>query len=360
MTRETSSSPSLLAEFGKSVLRIVAALAVILGIPALGYLFWQPGNDAPLPEFANNAIWIGHGWLGDDEWFIRNGRDPAKFRSEAKISELLRKLADHRIRTVYPHLCPARFDGRIAAYDDAQVERFLDLAEKHGIKVIPWLGGVLDGSARPDDENWRRNFIASAGELLTKHPRLAGVQINIEPLPSGDADLLRLLDEMRPVLPPHLVQWREYGNSLAAECAAYFFRRTRELVKPGRPVGGVFANIHDLGHKGHLMAERFCREARPDFYIGPSCNSEGAMGGASGFQSALLMLERFGIGYLHSCDRQLSTTALEIGPGVSSAGSGHPRQPDAPADVACLKREVSLAVVHDFSAPDTHLYFLES
>ena len=73
------------------------------------------------------------------------------------------------------------------------------------------------------------------------------------------------------------------------------------------------------------------------------------MGGASGFQSALLMLERFGIGYLHSCDRQLSTTAVEIGPGVSSAGSGHPRQPASAADVACLKREVSLAVVHGFS-----------
>jgi len=152
-----------------------------------------------------------------------------------------------------------------------------------------------------------------------------------------------------PVLPPHLVQWREYGNALVSECAAYFFKRTRELAKVGQVIGGVFANIHDLGHKGHLLAERFCREARPDFYIGPSCNSEGAMGGASGFQSAQLMLERFGIGYLHSCDRQLSTTAIEIGPGVRSDGSNHPRQVDAAADVACLKREFALALVHGFS-----------
>lgn len=180
-------------------MRIIAALALILGVPALCYLVWQPGSDAPLPEFRNNAIWIGHGWLGDDAWFARNGRDPAEFRSEEKISALFRKLSDNRIRTVYPHLCPARPDGKIAACDDVQVERFLDLAEKYGIKVIPWIGGVLDGSARPDDENWRRNFIASAGELLTKHPRFAGVQINIEPMPSGNADLLRLLDELRPV-----------------------------------------------------------------------------------------------------------------------------------------------------------------
>lgn len=189
-----------LKKLGKSVSRIVAALAVTLGIPALGYLIWQPGSEALLPDFANNAIWIGHGWLGDDAWFARNGRDPAEFRSEAKISALFRKLADHRIKTVYPHLCPAQPDGKIAAYADVQIERFLDLAEKYGIKVIPWIGGVLEESARPDDERWRRNFIASVGELLKKHPRLAGVQINIEPLPGGNADLLRLLDELRPVV----------------------------------------------------------------------------------------------------------------------------------------------------------------
>jgi len=190
----------LLEKLGKSILRIVAALTIILGVPALSYLIWQPGSETPLPAFTNNAIWIGHGWLGNDAWFARNGRDPAEFRSEAKISALLRKLADNRIMTVYPHLCPARFDGRIAAYDDAQVERFLDFAEKYRIKVIPWIGGVLGESARPDDERWRRNFVVSVGELLTGHPRLAGVQINIEPLPGGSADLLRLLDELRPVM----------------------------------------------------------------------------------------------------------------------------------------------------------------
>ena len=193
-------SGALLKKLGKSALRIIAALAMIFGAAALGYLFWQPGSAEPLPAFRNNAIWIGHGWLGDDAWFVRNDRDPAEFRSEEKISDLFRKLADNRIRTVYPHLCPARPDGRIAAYDDAQVARFLDLAEKYGIKVIPWIGGVLGGSARPDDEHWRRNFIASVEKLLKKHPRLAGVQINIEPLPSGNTGFLMLLDELRPTM----------------------------------------------------------------------------------------------------------------------------------------------------------------
>ena len=191
---------NLWKELGKSALRITAALAVIFGVPTLCYLIWCPGSGEPLPEFRSNAIWIGHGWIGDDAWFARNHRDVTAFRSEERISALFRKLADNRIRVVYPHLCPAQPDGRIAACDDVQVERFLDLAAKYGIGVIPWTGGVLGESARPADPLWRRNFIASVDELLRKHPRLAGVQINIEPMPSGNTDFLMLLDELRPTM----------------------------------------------------------------------------------------------------------------------------------------------------------------
>jgi hypothetical protein len=37
--------------------------------------------------------------------------------------------------------------------------------------------------------------------LLADHPRLAGVQINIEPMPSGDPGFLALLQELRAALP---------------------------------------------------------------------------------------------------------------------------------------------------------------
>mgnify|MGYP006381229353 FL=1 len=80
-----------------------------------------------------------------------------------------------------------------------QVERFLDIAAQYNIKVIPWIGGVFEESARPADEKWRKNFVASVDELLKKHPRLAGVQVNIEPWPSDEVGFLKLLDELRPV-----------------------------------------------------------------------------------------------------------------------------------------------------------------
>ena len=190
---------ALVENIGKSLLRIISALAVIIGSAAAVYLLWQPGGDAPLPPYTDNAIWIGHGWLGDDGWFARCRRNKADFRGEEKVAALFRKLKENRISTVYPHLCPARIDGRIAPCHDGQVELFLDVAEKYDVAVIPWVGGVFEDSARPEDERWRRNFVASVDELLKKHPRLAGVQINIEPMPDGNADFLRLLDELRPV-----------------------------------------------------------------------------------------------------------------------------------------------------------------
>ena len=114
----------LLKKLEKSALRIVAALAIVLGIPALCYWVWQPGSEEPLPKYRNNAIWLGHGWLGDDSWFIRNNRNKEDFRSVEKISALFKKLSDNKISTVYPHLCPAQLNGKIALYDNGQASDF--------------------------------------------------------------------------------------------------------------------------------------------------------------------------------------------------------------------------------------------
>ena len=210
-----------LKKLEKSALRIVALSAIVLGIPALCYWVWQPGNEEPLPEYRNNAIWLGHGWLGADSWFIRNNRNKEDFRSVEKISALFKKLSDNKISTIYPHLCPAQMNGKIAPYDSGQVERFLDIAEQYNIKVIPWIGGVYEESARPADEKWRKNFVASVDELLKKHPRLAGIQINIEPWPSDNVGFLMLLDAIRPVTDgkilsvaayPPPTKWHQFPN----------------------------------------------------------------------------------------------------------------------------------------------------
>ena len=209
-------------KLGISALRITAALVIILGIPALAYWIWQPGKDDFKFDYdCNNAIWLGHGWLGDDSWFLRNKRSKENFRSAGKISALFKKLSENKIATVYPHLCPAQRHGNIAPYDNAQMELFLDLADQYEIKVIPWVGGVLDESARIANKSWRQNFVSSIDDMLKKHPRLAGVQVNVEPLPSGNADFLALLDELKQVAKgkilsvaayPPPTKWHQYPN----------------------------------------------------------------------------------------------------------------------------------------------------
>jgi len=179
-------------------------ILLLLTVPAilgLAYLIWSPGDCVRdgRHDLGTNGIWIQHGWLGDDSWFQRYGKDKALFRNDHKIQELAGLLAGHGVRYVFPHLCPCAPDGHIAPNDPAQTERFLD--HFTGFRVIPWIGGVLEVHCFLKSEPWRRNFVSSAVALLETHPRLAGVQLNIEPMPSGNLDFLKLLDQLRQAMP---------------------------------------------------------------------------------------------------------------------------------------------------------------
>jgi hypothetical protein len=181
--------------------RTILLLVAILFLLGIAYLVWTPGrriNDGR-HDMRSNGIWIQHGWLGDDIWFQNNGKDKALFRSSQKIQELSNLFVSHGIKYIFPHVCPCNPSGKIVSIDPVQTERFLDHFED--FSVIPWIGGVLDTHCSPESPHWRENFISSAVELLQNHPRFAGVQINIEPMPTGNADFLALLDEMRRAMP---------------------------------------------------------------------------------------------------------------------------------------------------------------
>jgi hypothetical protein len=193
---------NLIAHLKRPPWRTVLLLLAILALIGLVYLIWSPGQRLRdgRHDLRSNGIWIQHGWLGDDRWFKENQRDPSKFRDPRRIQELAEQLSAHGIRHVFPHLCPCDFQGKIAAVEGAQTERFLDAFEQ--FKVLPWVGGVLDAPCAPQSPKWRAAFIASVVDLLRSHPRLAGVHINIEPMPSRNADFLVLLRELRQAIPP--------------------------------------------------------------------------------------------------------------------------------------------------------------
>ena len=88
---------------------------------AFAYLLWTPGLDIRdgRHDLGRNGIWLGHGWLGADEWFIRNKKtnDFERFRNTARIRDLEDRLRRHHITDVFPHLCPADPDGSLPGVD---------------------------------------------------------------------------------------------------------------------------------------------------------------------------------------------------------------------------------------------------
>ena len=187
-----------------SLRRIVTVILLLVAFAFIAYSLWRPGLDVRdgRHDLGKNATWLAHGWLGADEWFTRNQKTNELdwYRNPSRIQELVRKLRASGITDVFPHLCPAEPSGRLPPVDARQVEQFLETF--NGIRVLPWIGGPNGASVRLNDAKWRATFVADAQQLLTQHPLLSGVQLNIEPLPSGDNDFLVLLDELRSGLPP--------------------------------------------------------------------------------------------------------------------------------------------------------------
>ena len=202
---------------------IVPCLTFILAI-CLGYSLWRPGLDIGdgRNDRGKNGIWLSHGWLGGDEWFIRNGKtnEFGKYRDPRSVQELSDKLRQHHITDVFPHLCPAELDGHLPPINDAQAERFLDTFA--GFQVMPWIGGPNGGNVRLQNAKWRSEFTSQVHALFVNHPRLAGVHINVEPLPNGDTNFLRLLEKLREGLPkgkllsiaayPPPTRWHPYSD----------------------------------------------------------------------------------------------------------------------------------------------------
>ncbi len=181
--------------------RTLGLLIGILGVLGLGFLLWSPGKTVwdGRHDLGSNGLWLQHGWLGDDSWFERNQRDKTRFRDPEKVQVLSHRLNTHGIQYVFPHACPTDSSGRISPVDPVQTELFLDHIGE--VKVLPWIGGVLQVHCFPSSPEWRATFISSAVDLLVAHPRLAGLHLNIEPLPTGTPDFLLLLDELRKALP---------------------------------------------------------------------------------------------------------------------------------------------------------------
>ncbi len=194
----------------KSLIRLPSRrrLMIYAGIFLLAagfYYAWSPGTIITdgRHDLHHNAIWMAHGYLGDDAWFTRNNKSdllPA-CRDSIRLKQTAELFRRHHITDLFVHLCPANIDGSLPALDHDQAERLLDVFPESEFRILPWVGGVSTDTAHIDDVAWRKQFAGSCRGLLSRHPRFAGIHVNIEPCASGNSNFLALLDELHGVLP---------------------------------------------------------------------------------------------------------------------------------------------------------------
>ncbi|WP_432109075.1 hypothetical protein [Streptomyces sp. AA1529] len=177
------------------------ALVVLLVLPTAGAAValragYAGEVSAEARSRGRDALWLGHAWL--------DGR-----RDEADLAALKRRTAGTGIRDLYVHTGPLSHDGSLPKKRYPRAEWLLKAVERElpGVRVQAWLGDRLaygpdaDGGLRTADPETRSAVVASARQVLAAG--FDGVHFDLEPLRSGDAGYLRLLDRLRPAVRAH-------------------------------------------------------------------------------------------------------------------------------------------------------------
>ena len=152
-----------------------------------------PGAQAGVAvQRGGHALWMRRRWLHEA-------------RTDEEIRELSGQLVARGISVIYPFLGPMGPEGRpgwrdgevIRPYEDATAARFFAAMQREapGVRVIPWSGGILGQNVHPEDPAWRARFVVAMQQVVRLGA--AGVQLNVEPLPTGTAGFLELLAEVR-------------------------------------------------------------------------------------------------------------------------------------------------------------------
>ncbi len=182
--------PAKRSDLRQSLARPALIACTLIMTLAAGAQALEP--KGPALDKRDNGLWMRRHWLHEDT-------------TPAEIAALVENLRARGIKRIYPFLGPPDGEGwpgwrskaGIVRYSPARVAVFFE--EMHRIapeiRVLPWSGGVLDGDVNLKDESKRRAFVEHAKRLVALGA--GGIHLNIEPLPSGNADYLALLREVK-------------------------------------------------------------------------------------------------------------------------------------------------------------------
>lgn len=169
---------------------VLAFVFLPLGVCALALRLQYTGEPSELARTRNrDAVWLGHAWV--------DGR-----KTGADIAALTAQLAGTGIRDLYVHTGPLEHDGSLPAGVHPRA-RWLVAAVHRSlpqVRVQAWLGDVVAPEKvglRLDSAAVRGEVAASAGQGLDLG--FDGVHLDLEPVRSGSAGFLRVLDQVREV-----------------------------------------------------------------------------------------------------------------------------------------------------------------
>ncbi|MFD9130472.1 hypothetical protein [Kitasatospora sp. NPDC059571] len=167
------------------------ALAVLPVAGAAAALRLAYAGD-PAPDArtrGRDALWLGHAWV--------DGR-----KGDSDLTALAARLDGTGIRNLYVHTGPLEHDGSLRADLSPGAERFV--AEVHrrlpGLRVQAWLGDVVEPEKTGldlDRADTRDRVAGSARQTLAQG--FDGVHLDLEPVHSGSAGFLTLLDRVHEV-----------------------------------------------------------------------------------------------------------------------------------------------------------------
>ncbi len=172
---------------------VAALLTVVLAASLAAGLVLSRMDSGPEAAWArssgHDALWMGRIWAQGEY-------TPAQFRQMAG------RISDSGISDVYVFVGQMSADGYLdpARYADARSFLAAFRAALPRVRVSAWMSGVLgSGDINLASATTRLTITASAAAVL--RAGFSGIHYDLEPVPSGDQDYLRLLQathELRP------------------------------------------------------------------------------------------------------------------------------------------------------------------
>ena len=171
------------------LVKTLVALLILFGVLGFDYPVGIPSGA----EFdqSNNGVWLESHWSNT-------------LTTPAAVSAMVEEIEKHGISYVYADEGTLQPDGKLPRENFMYAGGLVEYIHRarHPIAALAWISG---GNNLSLADSGVRARIVEGARFFVEQQDFDGVQLDIEPVPSGDPDFLRLLDELRAALKDKII-----------------------------------------------------------------------------------------------------------------------------------------------------------